>query len=119
MRNFLGVVFNKLKVYLLTFFVKTFCLNRIKLSNNLLKMEFRTYLTACAIEHKIDLVEKAIEYMETVPLSTECYNAIVDMLKYEKHGLIEDFKHLECCPNEEEIVEMTKNCHRDDLEFNC
>ena len=71
-------------------------------------MDYKTYLTACAIEHKIDLVEKAIEYMETVPLSTECYNAIVDMLKYEKHGLIENFKHLECCPTEEEMVEFSK-----------
>ena len=102
-------------------------------------MDYKTYLTACAIEHKIDLVEKAIEYMETVPLSTECYNAIVDMLKYEKHGLIEDFKHLECCPTEEEMVEFSKidkefvmgrdgsaqapegirPATRDDLEFNC
>ena len=102
-------------------------------------MDYKTYLTACAIEHKIDLVEKAIEYMETVPLSTECYNAIVDMLKYEKHGLIENFKHLKCCPTEEELVDFekmnkefvwgrdgspqapegTKSVTRDDFLFSC
>lgn len=82
-------------------------------------MNYKTFLIACAIEHKIDLVEKAIEYMETVPLSTECYNAIVDMLKYEKSGLIEDFKHLECCPSEEEIKEFSKFNEIDDLEFHC
>lgn len=71
-------------------------------------MEYKTYLVACSIEHKIDLIEKAIEYMETVPLSAEAYEAIVDMLKYEKHGLIEDFKHLECCPSEEEMEEFSK-----------
>ena len=78
-------------------------------------MEYKTYLMAATIEHKIDLIDKAIEYMETVPVSTEAYEAIVDMLKYEKHGLIEDFKHLECCPSEEEMVEFSKFDDRDDL----
>ena len=78
-------------------------------------MEYKTYLIAATIEHKIDLIDKAIEYMETVPVSTEAYEAIVDMLKYEKHGLIEDFKHLECCPSEEEMVEFSKFDNRDDL----
>ena len=54
-------------------------------------MNYKTYLTACAIMHKVELIEKAIEYMETIPVSTECYNAIIDMLKYEKEGLIDDF----------------------------
>lgn len=57
-------------------------------------MEYRTYLTACTIQHKIDNIEKAIEYMDTVMCSTECHDAIVDMLKYDKEGLIEDFKKL-------------------------
>ena len=78
-------------------------------------MEYKTYLMAATIEHKIDLIDKAIEYMETVPVSTEAYEAIVDMLKYEKHGLIEDFKHLECCPSEEEMSEFSKLNDRDDL----
>lgn len=38
--------------------------------------------------HVIDEIEKAIVYMETVPVSTECYNAIVDMLDYEKQCII-------------------------------
>ena len=59
-------------------------------------MDYRTFLTACAIDHKMELIDKAIEYMETVPMSTECYNAIVDMLKYEKEGLAEDFRKLTC-----------------------
>lgn len=82
-------------------------------------MEYKTYLVACSIEHKMDLIDKAIEYMETVPVSTEAYEAIVDMLKYEKHGLIEDFKHLECCPSEEEMVEFSKFNDRDELEVHC
>lgn len=59
-------------------------------------MDYRTFLTACAIDHKMELIDKAIEYMETVPMSAECYNAIVDMLKYEKEGLAEDFRKLTC-----------------------
>ena len=82
-------------------------------------MEYKTYLMAATIEHKIDLIDKAIEYMETVPVSTEAYEAIVDMLKYEKHGLIEDFKHLECCPSEEEMSEFSKLNDRDELEVHC
>lgn len=104
-------------------------------------MKYHDYLTACAIMHKVDLIEKAVEYMETVPVSTEAYEAIKDMLNYEKEGLIDNFRTLAeksskepidieeerkqmnvadmCCPNEEEMVEMAKNCHRDDLEFNC
>lgn len=78
-------------------------------------MDYKTYLTACALDHKMDLIDKAIEYMETVPVSTEAYEAIVDMLKYEKSGLIEDFKHLECCHSEEEMVEFSKFDNRDDL----
>ena len=107
-------------------------------------MKYRDYLTACGLMHKVDLIEKAIEYMETVPVSTEAYEAIVDMLKYEKEGLIENFRTLAekssneqinieeereemkkdnvadwCCPNEKEVTRMAKPVTRDDLEFNC
>lgn len=82
-------------------------------------MDYKTFLTACALDHKMDLIDKAIEYTETVPVSTEAHDAIVDMLKYEKHGLIEDFKHLECCPSEEEMEEFSKFNDRDDLEVHC
>ena len=82
-------------------------------------MDYKTFLTACTLDHKMDLIDKAIEYMETVPVSTEAYEAIVDMLKYEKHGLIEDFKHLECCPSEEEMSEFSKLNDRDELEVHC
>ena len=59
-------------------------------------MDYKTFLTACTLDHKMDLIDKAIEYMETVPVSTECYNAIVDMLKYDKEGITEDFRKLTC-----------------------
>ena len=59
-------------------------------------MDYKTFLTACTLDHKMDLIDKAIEYMETVPVSTECYNAIVDMLKYDKEGIAEDFRKLTC-----------------------
>lgn len=59
-------------------------------------MDYKTFLTACALDHKMDLIDKAIEYMETVPMSTECHDAIVDMLKYEKEGLAENFRKLTC-----------------------
>lgn len=59
-------------------------------------MDYKTFLTACALDHKMELIDKAIEYMETVPVSTECYSAIVDMLKYDKEGLVEDFRKLTC-----------------------
>lgn len=107
-------------------------------------MKYRDYLTACGLMHKVDLIEKAMEYMETVPVSTEAYEAIVDMLKYEKEGLIENFITLAeksskeqinieeereemkkdnvadwCCPNEEEVTRISKSATRDDLAFNC
>lgn len=103
-------------------------------------MKYHDYLTACAIMHKVDLIEKAVEYMETVPVSTEAYEAIKDMLNYEKEGLIENFRTLAeksskepidikeerkqmnvadmCCPSEKELTKM-QDFKRDDLEFNC
>ena len=103
-------------------------------------MKYRDYLTACTIMHKTDLIEKAIEYMETVPVSTEAYEAIKDMLNYEKEGLIENFRTLAeksskepidieeerkqmnaadmCCPSEKALTEM-QDFKRDDLEFSC
>lgn len=62
------------------------------------------FLSACEISNKIDSIENAINYMETVHCSTECYNAIVDMLKYEKEGLINDFKKLSCTSTDEDIT---------------
>ena len=59
-------------------------------------MDYKTFLTASALDHKMELIDKAIEYMETVPVSTECHDAIVDMLKYEKEGIAEDFRQLTC-----------------------
>lgn len=59
-------------------------------------MDYKTFLTACALDHKMELIDKAIEYMETVPVSTECHDAVVDMLKYEKEGIAEDFRQLTC-----------------------
>ena len=107
-------------------------------------MKYRDYLTACTIMHKTDLIEKAIEYMETVPVSTEAYEAIKDMLNYEKEGLIENFRTLAeksskeqinieeereemmkdnaadwCCPNEEEVTRMAKLDNREVDEVFC
>lgn len=59
-------------------------------------MDYKTFLTASALDHKMELIDKAIEYMETVPLSTERYTAIIDMLKYEKECIAEDFRQLTC-----------------------
>lgn len=59
-------------------------------------MDYKTFLTAAALDHKMELIDKAIEYMETVPTSTECHDAIVDMLKYEKEGIAENFRQLTC-----------------------
>lgn len=52
------------------------------------------YLEAQCVMEKIDSVEKAMEYMETVHCSTECYNAIKDMLSYERQSLIQDFQKI-------------------------
>lgn len=107
-------------------------------------MKYHDYLTACAIMHKVDLIDKAMEYMETVPVSTEAYEAIVDMLKYEKEGLIENFRTLAeksskeeinieeereemmkdntadwCNPNEEEVTRMAKFDNRDTFAVHC
>lgn len=82
-------------------------------------MKYHDYLTACAIMHKVDLIEKAMEYMETVPMSTDCYNAIIDMLKYEKEGLIDNFKKIECVCDYDDDTRISKPVTRDDLEFNC
>lgn len=57
-------------------------------------MRYHEYLTACGIMQKVDNIDKAIEYMETVMISEEAYKAIVDMLKYEREGLIEEFRQL-------------------------
>lgn len=84
-------------------------------------MNYKTFLTACALDHKMELIDKAIEYMETVPMSTECYNAIVDMLKYDKEKIAEDFRQLTCencvrsCKESQCRIQIT----RDDLDFNC
>lgn len=59
-------------------------------------MDYKTFLTASALDHKMELIDKAIEYMETVPMSTDCHDAVVDMLKYEKEGIAEDFRKLTC-----------------------
>lgn len=59
-------------------------------------MDYKTFLTASTLDHKMDLIDKAIEYMETVPVSSECYDAIVDMLKYDKEKIAEDFRKLTC-----------------------
>lgn len=107
-------------------------------------MKYHDYLTACGLMHKVDLIEKAIEYMETVPVSTEAYEAIKDMLNYEKEGLIENFRTLAeksskeqinieeereemkkdnvadwCCPNEEEVTRMAKLDNRDTFAVHC
>lgn len=82
-------------------------------------MKYHDYLTACAIMHKVDLIEKAMEYMETVPMSTDCYNAIIDMLKYEKEGLIDNFRKIECVCDYDDDTRTAKPVTRDDLEFNC
>lgn len=56
--------------------------------------------------NEIDSIEKAIKYMKTVQCSTECYNAIVNILNNEKETLINDsvceisFKKLSCMSTE-------------------
>lgn len=91
-------------------------------------MKYKTYLTACAVMDKVNEIDKAIEYMETVPVSTECHDAIIDMLKYDKEGLIEDFKKLcdieDPSYNTEEDYNDTKVLpkkydDRDDLTVHC
>ena len=52
------------------------------------------YLEAQSIMDRIDSIDQAIEYMETVKCSTECYNAIIDMLKYDRESFVEQFRKL-------------------------
>lgn len=95
-------------------------------------MEYKTYLTAEALMHKIDSIEKAIEYMETVLCSTECHDAVVDMLKYDKDKILDEFRQLgdePCKPQAHNFVwgrdasthapEGIRPVTRDDLEFSC
>ena len=62
------------------------------------------FLSACEISNKIDSIENAIEYFDTVICSTYCHDKIVEILKHEKEGLINDFKKLSCTSTEEEIT---------------
>lgn len=73
------------------------------------------YLHACSIMNNIDEVEKLMDYLETVPLSPECYNAIKDMLEYEKKDMIERFKMI----GEPITKYYGENDDRDDLEVHC
>ena len=41
--------------------------------------------------NRIESIETAIEYMETVQCSKECMEAVVDMLKYDQHSLYDEF----------------------------
>lgn len=57
-------------------------------------MEYNNYLTACAIMDKVDKCEKLIEYVQSLNLSVECTTAIIDMAKYEKDSLLNNFKEV-------------------------
>ena len=57
-------------------------------------MEDKKYLKAKQIMDKIDDIEQAIEYMETVHCSKECYEAIVQLLIYEQTCLYNQFHAL-------------------------
>lgn len=82
-------------------------------------MKYKDYLVACMIMEKVNKIEKAMEYMETVPMSTDCYNAIIDMLKYEKEGLIDNFRKIECVCDYDEVTRMAKLDNRDTFAVHC
>lgn len=86
-------------------------------------MTYPEYLTACAVMDKVNEIDKAIEYMETVPVSTECYEAVKDMLEYDKKGLIDEFHNI-CCSKAGNTIETIENDKAskskiDDLEIHC
>ena len=57
-------------------------------------MEDKKYLQAKQIMDKIDYIEQAIEYMETVHCSKECHEAIVQLLLQEQTSLYNQFHAL-------------------------
>lgn len=57
-------------------------------------MEDKKYIKAKQIMDKIDDIEQAIEYMETVHCSKECYEAIVQLLIHEQTCLYNQFHAL-------------------------
>lgn len=83
-------------------------------------MTFPEYLTACSVMDKVNEIDKAIEYMETVPVSTECYEAVKDMLKYDKQKLIDEFHDIRCSKAGNTIKnDKASESEIDDLEVHC
>ena len=54
-------------------------------------MTTKKYIQAQQLMNRIESIETAIEYMETVQCSKECYEAVVDMLKYDQRSLYDEF----------------------------
>jgi division protein CdvB (Snf7/Vps24/ESCRT-III family) len=54
-------------------------------------MTTKKYIQAQGLMNRIESIETAIEYMETVQCSKECMEAVVDMLKYDQRSLYDEF----------------------------
>lgn len=83
-------------------------------------MTYPEYLAACAVMDKVNEIDKAIEYMETVPVSTECYEAVKDMLEYDRQSLIDEFHNI-CSSKAGNTIknDKTSKSKIDDLEVHC
>ena len=57
-------------------------------------MEYTSISKSRVITDKMNKCDKLIEYVQTLNLSDECTNAIIDMANYEKETLLNELKEV-------------------------